>query len=132
MSTAGPTTAGLRVLALDDDEATRRLLTLTLVRVGGCQAIVLGDPHAALAHVREAVLDLVIVDAMMPETTGLELYASIRRERGASLPIAFLSAASPDELGWDVSHDPRVVWLRKPFRPPRLIEQLGAFVRGTR
>ncbi len=124
------TRLGLRVLALDDDDATRRLLTLSLVRIGGCEAEVLSDPEEALARLRAGGVELLIVDAMMPAVTGLELYRAVRLELGPSLAVAFLSAASPDELGWTLPKDPRVVWLRKPFRPPRLIAELVAFVGG--
>ncbi len=117
----------LRVVALDDEPATRRLLEITLLQVGRAQAAVLADPAAVMERVRSGEIDLLIVDAMMPEVSGLELYRAARRERGPSLPIVILSAASPEELGWQLPDDPRFTWMRKPFRPAALLAELRAF-----
>ncbi|MCZ7686062.1 MAG: response regulator [Sandaracinaceae bacterium] len=117
----------LRVVALDDEPATRRLLEITLLQVGRAQAAVLADPAAVMERVRSGEIDLLIVDAMMPEVSGLELYRAARRERGPSFPIVILSAASPEELGWQLPDDPRLTWMRKPFRPAALLAELRAF-----
>lgn len=119
---------GLRVVALDDDATTRRLLEITLVTIGGCDAAVLSDASDAMERVRAGGVELVIADAMMPEVSGLELYRAVRREAGPELPVVILSAASPGELGWALPDDPRLTWLRKPFRPAALVEELSAFV----
>jgi CheY-like chemotaxis protein len=127
---SGPPTVTLRkrVIALDDDPATRRLLTITLTRVGECEAHVVGQAAEAFELARSGAVDLVLVDAMMPDVTGLELYRALRHELGPSLPIAFLSGARLSDLGWNLPEDRRLTWLRKPFRPAQLIEQLAAFL----
>ncbi|HEY8430772.1 MAG TPA: response regulator [Sandaracinaceae bacterium] len=119
---------GLRVVALDDDATTRRLLELTLVAIGRCDATVLSAAPEALERLRAGGVELVIVDAMMPEVSGLEMYRAVRRAAGPDLPVAILSAASPEELGWALPDDPKLTWLRKPFRPAALIAELRAFV----
>ncbi|UJR82656.1 Hypothetical protein I5071_47210 [Sandaracinus amylolyticus] len=130
---AAPTTrplAGRKVLALDDDAPTRRLLELTLVTMGGAEARVIEDPDAALVLLDHQAFDVIIVDAMMPALTGLELVAAARhRVHGADGVFAFLSAATPDELGWTVPLGAR--WLRKPFRPRELLEALVTIVGGA-
>lgn len=109
-----------RLLAIDDDASTRRLLELTLTSMGGFEARVLSEPEDALALLASEPFDLMIVDAMMPSMTGLEFVHALRRqEHGKRIPIAFLSAAASDELGWRLPD--HVVWLRKPFRPRELL-----------
>ncbi len=124
----GRTALGWRVVALDDESATRRLLEITLRSAGGCEANVLEHPADAMRAILEAPTDLVIVDAMMPEMNGLEFYEGVRSRCGGALPVVILSAASPGELGWPVPDDPRLTWMRKPFRPANLIADLRVFV----
>jgi len=122
------TSLGWRVVALDDESATRRLLEITLKTAGGCDATVVGDPQEAMRAVQEHAADLVIVDAMMPDMDGLTFYRGVRGRCGDAVPVVILSAATPEELGWELPDDPRLQWMRKPFRPAALIADLRAFV----
>ncbi len=131
-STAAPAARpklGWRVVALDDEPATRRLLEITLRQAGGCEPSLFGAPGPALAAIEARAPDLVIVDAMMPDVDGLTFYRAARRAFEG--PVVILSAATADELGWELPNDPRLAWMRKPFRPARLIEALRAFVEGA-
>jgi CheY-like chemotaxis protein/HPt (histidine-containing phosphotransfer) domain-containing protein len=119
-----------RVVALDDESATRRLLQIALQHAG-CDAIVFDDPAAAMKSVVERVPDLVIVDAMMPNVDGLDFYRGVRLHAGHRVPVVILSAATALELGWELPEDARLVWMRKPFRPADLIDALRAFVEGA-
>ncbi|WP_169791384.1 response regulator [Sandaracinus amylolyticus] len=121
---------GRSVLALDDDAPTRRLLELTLVTMGGADARVIEAPDEALVLLDHRAFDVIIVDAMMPTLTGLELVAAARhRAHGANGVFAFLSAATPEELGWTIP--PGASWLRKPFRPRELLDALVRIVGGA-
>ena len=119
------------VIALDDEEATRRLLSITLKSAGGAQVFVTGEPERALREAEKRTPTLVIVDAMMPTTDGLRVYRQVRSRVGLEVPVAILSAAGPDELGWTVPDEPRLRWFRKPFRPALLVARLRAFVDGA-
>ena len=122
---------GWRVVALDDESSTRRLLEITFRAGGGCDVEVHEDPGAAMKAIVERATDLVVVDAMMPDVNGLEFYRAVRERAGAGLPVVILSAASAEELGWTLPSDPRLRWSRKPFRPGALLEQLRVFVEGA-
>ncbi|MCB9593684.1 MAG: response regulator [Sandaracinaceae bacterium] len=119
---------GWRVVALDDESSTRRLLEITLKTAGGCEAEVLEDPAQAMQRILAAPIDLVIVDAMMPDMDGLTFYRGVRERCGDRVPVVILSAASAEELGWCLPDDARLRWMRKPFRPGSLIAELRAFV----
>lgn len=121
---------GWRVVALDDERSTRRLLEITFKTAGGCDAEVFDDPAAAMRSVQERPPDLVVVDAMMPVVNGADFYRGVRRRCGDEIPIVILSAASAEELGWDLPVDPRLRWMRKPFRPARLLGDLRVFLAG--
>lgn len=117
---------GLRIAALDDDDATRRLLALTLTSVGGADGHVVSSV-TELEVLADGGLDLVIVDAMMPDTNGLEVMGRLRA-RGAALRFAVLSAATAEELGWTGSDVEAAAWLRKPFRPLELVDAIATIL----
>lgn len=127
---AGPL-EGLRVLAADDDDATRRLLEITLRQVAKCDANLFDRGHGLLAALEsQAEVDLVIVDAMMPEMNGLELLEGVA-ERGLGKKarlFVVLSAATAEELGWQLPTGLALGWLRKPFRPRELVASLEALI----
>jgi CheY-like chemotaxis protein len=119
---------GWRVLAVDDDDAMRRMISVILGQGGGCTVTLLEDPRRAVGVVSAGTFDLVIIDAMMPSMNGLELYRALRSTFGPSLAIAILSAATAGELGWALPDDPRLRWVRKPLRTDALLGELRELV----
>lgn len=120
--------AKLRVLAMDDDPLTLRLLSLTLKQVGGFDATIIESANVALELLAKETYDIVISDAMMPEMNGREL-CERARAIGVRAPIVILSAASPDELGWSNTLNGATAWLRKPFKPSELVLEIQKIVR---
>jgi len=117
----------LRVLAMDDDPVTQRLLTLTLQQVGGFDAVIVGSAADALAELTASSFDIVVSDAMMPDMNGRDFRVAARA-RGATMPIVILSAASPEELGWPEDPAEAASWLRKPFKPSELVRDIVRIV----
>lgn len=129
MSHPAPSLEGLSVLAADDDDATRKLLELTLVQLGRMKASVFDRAVGLLRELEQRPsVDLVVVDAMMPEMNGLEfLEAVVAKDlQGRCARFVVLSAATVEELGWKLPAGLRVGWLRKPFRPRELLTALEA------
>lgn len=122
----------LRVLAMDDDAPTLKLLGLTLREVGGFEAVVVTAAKDALEHMRLREFDVVISDAMMPDMNGQEFCQAARALGGyaARVPIIILSAATCDELDWRSGLPGPVVWLRKPFMPSELVNDIARVVRA--
>lgn len=118
----------LRVLAMDDDPLTLRLLSLTLKQVGGFDATIVESATVALDLLSREVFDIVISDAMMPEMNGREL-CERARALGIKAPVVILSAASPDELGWSSALNGATAWLRKPFKPSELVQEIQKIVK---
>jgi CheY-like chemotaxis protein len=119
---------GFRVVAIDDDDAMRRLLRLTLVDLGGANATIVADEAGLVGALERGPADLVIADLMMPGTTGPALLARVRA-KGLLGParIVLLTASGAEGLG----EDPRWARLSKPFRPEALVGTLAGIVRGT-
>ena len=70
---------GARILVVDDEADVRRFLRLVL-EDGGYEVIEAADGKQALRQVREAPMDLVITDLVMPEQEGIETIQALQRE----------------------------------------------------
>jgi CheY-like chemotaxis protein len=124
----------LRVLAMDDDPTTLRLLHLTLNDVGGFDSVLVTSGKDALVQLRLREFDVVISDAMMPDMNGKEFCVAARQLGGfaETVPIIILSAATQDELRWRTGIPGPVAWLRKPFMPSALVKDIARVVQTHR
>jgi len=84
----------IRILAVDDDPAAGRLLTVLLPPPGFDCTVVLSG-HLALTSLRAEQFDVVISDLQMPNMSGLELLAQVRL---CYPQIAFLVTTGVDDL----------------------------------
>lgn len=103
-------------LVIADDEADIcRLITFLLRSYDLSEA---QNGKRALELIRELQPDLVLLDVMMPEMTGLEVLEAVRGDRAiASIPIILLSAkgqAAEIERGMQSG---ATRYLIKPFEP---------------
>jgi CheY-like chemotaxis protein/HPt (histidine-containing phosphotransfer) domain-containing protein len=123
-----PLLSGLRIAAVDDDHSTRRLLTLTLAKVGQAHAVLEAHGQGLLDRLRSESFDVVVVDAMMPEMNGLACLERIASEglHREGTRYFILSAAAENELSWALPPVLSVGWLRKPFRPRELVDAIAA------
>ena len=67
-----------RILIVDDSPTMRRIIATNLKSAGFDGVTEAADGRLALAKLREAAVDLLIVDWAMPEMTGLELLCAVR------------------------------------------------------
>jgi two-component system chemotaxis response regulator CheY len=132
--TTGAHGGALRVLAMDDDPTTLRLLHLTLSDIGGFDSVLVTSGKDALVQMQLREFDVVISDAMMPDMNGREFCAAARQLGGfaTNVPIIILSAATQDELRWRTGLVGPVVWLRKPFMPSALVKDIAKVVQSHR
>lgn len=123
-----PGLAGARVLVVDDNATSRRLIERRLLAWGmTCDTVSDGDAALDILHRADAsgrAYDIVVLDAEMPAMTGIELVDAIRRRPSmARLPILMLVASpSAREAGKYAGVDGVV---RKPIRRARLHDELA-------
>jgi DNA-binding NtrC family response regulator len=70
---------GTRVLIVDDDPASRRLLEVRL-RPLQCDVATAGDGEQALSAIRKDPPDLLLLDLEMPRMGGMEVLRALRKE----------------------------------------------------
>ena len=82
------------VLVVDDDDNTRRFLTVALEE-NGYEAITAADGDEGYKKVQEMKPDLILLDVMMPKKTGFSLFKQIRRkEEFKDIPVIMLTGVA--------------------------------------
>jgi DNA-binding response OmpR family regulator len=117
-----------RVLVVDDELAQRRLLRLHLAKEG-FEVIEAGDGLTALDELRTGLIDVALVDVMLPELDGFELVRRARQE--TTIPIILVTARGEETsrvAGLEVGADDYVV---KPFSAPEVVARVRAQLRRT-
>lgn len=90
--------AGCTILIVDDDASQRLLLEQVLVGLQTrCAIVVAASAAEALEAVAAQAITLLITDYQMPEMTGLDLVAVLRKQN-IRLPVIMISAYSRDDL----------------------------------
>ncbi|MGW8267817.1 MAG: response regulator [Longimicrobiales bacterium] len=83
-----------RVLVVDDDENTRRFLSVAL-KANGYDAVTAEDGDDGYNKVQESKPDLILLDVMMPKKTGFVLFKQLRRkEEFKDIPVIMLTAVA--------------------------------------
>lgn len=121
-----------RILIVDDEPAQLELLRYNLEQAGFA-TLQAGDGKQAIDIVESDQPDLVIIDWMMPEASGIEVCRQMRaRKETKLLPIIILSARGEEgdrSLGLDTGADDYII---KPFSPRELVSRVKALLRRTR
>jgi CheY-like chemotaxis protein len=116
-----------RVCCVEDDDDIRRIVRLSLERIGRMTVELVADPALAIDSMIAFRPDLVILDWMMPGMDGPSLLRRMREvPETRALPVVFITAkASQRELA-ELKALGAAGTISKPFAPKDLPEQLRA------
>lgn len=121
-----------RILVAEDEDALRTLLKYNLEKEG-FEVIEASDGDQALALLAERLPDVLLVDWMMPGTSGLEVCRSVRQKpESRALPILMLTARGEESdriRGLDMGADD---YITKPFAITELLARVRAIMRRLR
>ena len=118
-----------RVLVVEDEPAIVELVTYSLREAGwGVSAV--GTTAAAWDSIRNGKPDLLLLDWMLPDQSGLRLLSRLRADRDfQDIPVIMLTAKSMEEdklAGLNTGADDYVT---KPFSPRELLARSRALLR---
>lgn len=117
-----------RILAVDDEESILKVVEYALVQAG-YEVHTAGDARGAGFMMEQVKPDLVILDVMLPDESGLDVARKIRET--SNVPIIMLSAKGDEVdriLGLEFGADDYVT---KPFSPRELVSRVKAILRRT-
>ena len=116
-----------QILVVDDDPEIRKLLA-RYIESQGFRVLL----AATCAELRETLathkVDLIVLDVMLPDGSGLDMCRSLRGER-STVPIILLTALKEDVdriIGLEIGADD---YLGKPFNPRELVARIRAVLR---
>jgi DNA-binding response OmpR family regulator len=132
----GQTTGTRRILVVDDEPAIRALCRVNL-SVSGMDVIEAADGETALELARTQGPDLILLDVMLPGTTGWDVASELSASAATrEIPVIFLSAMADVTDFERGRHHGAVGYVTKPFDPVRIAdvidETLRRIARGER
>jgi len=121
--------AAKSVLIVEDEKPIRDMIAFSLRR-NGFNVTEAADVGAARTSIANTRPDLVLIDWMLPDTSGLELTRQLKRDRETQdLPVIMLTARADEQdkvAGLEGGADDYVV---KPFSPRELLARINAVLR---
>jgi two-component system alkaline phosphatase synthesis response regulator PhoP len=120
--------AKARVLICDDDPLLLELMEFRL-RAKGYEVIKAADGAEALARAGQDGPDIIVLDAMMPKTDGLEVLARIKGDPALSeTPVVMLTARKGEKDIVSALEKGADDYLVKPFIPEELLARLARLI----
>jgi two-component system, OmpR family, alkaline phosphatase synthesis response regulator PhoP len=117
------------ILVVEDDQAVRLSLRVAFERQGFLVEEA-ATGAAGLARVASQPPDVVILDLMLPDVDGIELFRRLRRQQ-PDLPVVMLTARGDEVdriVGLELGADD---YVPKPFSPRELIARVRAVLRRS-
>jgi two-component system, NtrC family, response regulator AtoC len=102
-----------RVLVVDDDAASRRLLEVRL-RPLECDVATAGNGEQALTAIRKDVPDLMLLDLQMPRMGGIEVLRALRKD-GINVPVIVITAHGSIETAVEAMKEGAYDFITKPI-----------------
>jgi two-component system, OmpR family, response regulator len=121
--------APIRALVVDDEPVLAEMVSMTL-RYEGWQVATAANGAEAIKFARDCPPDVVVLDIMLPDISGLEVLERLR-ENHPGVPLLLLTAKDSQEdriAGLSAGGDDYVT---KPFSLEELVLRLRALLRRT-
>lgn len=120
-----------QVLVVDDEAPIREMISVAL-EMAGYECIGAESGQDALSIITDQKPDMILLDWMMPNMSGVELARRLRKDEVTSdIPIIMLTAKGEEEnkvMGLEAGVDD---YITKPFSPRELVARLKAVLRRS-
>jgi two-component system phosphate regulon response regulator PhoB len=120
-----------KVLIVEDEASIRQMIAFNLRRAG-FEVEEAEDSTTARTRIADGRPDLILVDWMLPDSSGLELTRALRRDEASrELPIIMLTARAEERdkvMGLEGGADD---YITKPFSARELLARINALLRRS-
>lgn len=119
-----------QALVVEDDPPLRKMVRgyLEVIKYGVAEA---SDGRKAMAAIREQKFDLVVLDLMLPESSGYDVLEFIRKEGFSGTPVLMMSARSLPEDRAQAEELGARLYLIKPFTRAEFTRAVRAVTEGA-
>ncbi len=117
------------ILVIDDEEAIRLFLSATLVDEG-YDVLLAGSGEEALELLARSVPDLVLLDLMLPDMSGIEVLKKIR-DRLPHLCVVMITAYSETDSAVQAMKLDAYDYVSKPIQLDKLLRVIGRGLNDT-
>jgi DNA-binding response OmpR family regulator len=111
-----------RILIVDDDRDHAESIA-DLVAMRGHDVEIAGSGEAGIAHFRENVFDLVLMDVKMPGMNGVDAFFELRKLRPDAC-VMMMTGFSVEQLVDRAVANGAIGTLRKPLAIPQLLQAI--------
>lgn len=102
-----------RVLVVDDDARVRDIL-VDIAGAEGATIVAVGTGEKALAEIRRQAFDLVLLDLVLPDMSGINVLKEIKRH-SPQTSVAIITGYGDDPIAAEALSLGPMILLRKPF-----------------
>jgi len=121
-----------KILLADDEPDILEISRIALETVGGFEVSVCLSGKTLLERLPEFRPDLVIVDVLMPDMTGPEVFEEIRRRpEYDEVPVIYLTGVIQEEELEDLRETGVADIILKPFDPMTLADRINGVWKGS-
>lgn len=119
-----------KVLVVDDDVAMLDLVA-ELLKNQGYEVFITNNPNEAVDYLRTGTIDLALIDIIMPDKTGFDIYEEISRFNNR-VPVLFMTGLNSTDVRIEALKKGAEIYLQKPLDPDELIARVDGSIKKYR
>lgn len=117
-----------KILIIDDDRAATNMLE-QLLKIFGYETNSVNDSSKAMGVVASVNPDLILLDLMMPEVSGMEICKMLQTDPSlAHIPVIIVSALDDGDTKAEAYQAGAKDYIAKPYHPDDLLERMNALI----
>jgi len=118
------------ILIIDDNTWMQRIVA-KIVASYGWEPLIAGNGYDGVVLALEQIPDLVILDLVMPDLSGMQVLRLLKRlPQTAHIPVLILSVATEAELLMETMRHGAAGFIRKPFTRSTIYEKVTEVLGG--
>ncbi|MDP8206951.1 MAG: response regulator [Candidatus Electryonea clarkiae] len=117
----------MKILLIDDDADIRLITKISLEKSGQHEVVLSEGGLESIDMILQELPDLILLDYLMPEIDGPELYEKLRNipnSRLNEIPVIFLTGKTKDDEIQELLSLGAIGVIKKPFDPLTLLNEI--------